>query len=171
MTKSNEWNGAQSFGRHLHSLDGGVPNPYLRVMYVSLGCSQPSLTPHLPTTRDAIGQALLPMDDDGMWPVYGFGTTATRAHSLQALSDPDKEYHGYKTVVEAYTAVMSRLKLSGPTSFAPIIRKAAYEAATRHEYFILLIITDGVIDTISERTDTINAIVEARCVTTYLATV
>lgn len=48
--------------------------------------------------------------------------------------------------------------MSGPTSFAPIIRKAIDIVKQLKSYHILLIIADGTID---DKPETINAIVEA----------
>lgn len=51
--------------------------------------------------------------------------------------------------MQAYLTAQSRVELSGPTDFAPIVRFAARRAASLPDdgskYSILLIITDGVI--------------------------
>lgn len=51
-------------------------------------------------------------------------------------------------VLDAYHSCLSRVQLYGPTNFAPIIKHVAqFAAAHRHgdKYFILLMITDGII--------------------------
>lgn len=50
------------------------------------------------------------------------------------------------------------LELSGPTSFAPIIREAIKIVAQARSYHILVIICDGQVDVVK---DTVAAIVEA----------
>lgn len=58
---------------------------------------------------------------------------------------------------------MKRVKLSGPTSFAPIIRKSieiVKMSKTRPQFHILFIIADGKVSDENEM-DTIRAIVEA----------
>ncbi|CAL4147494.1 unnamed protein product, partial [Meganyctiphanes norvegica] len=51
-------------------------------------------------------------------------------------------------VLDAYYASLSRVQLYGPTNFAPIINHVARFAASNRQgdkYFILLILTDGII--------------------------
>ena len=61
----------------------------------------------------------------------------------------------------AYANALSQVRLHGPTNFAPIINhvsKFAYSNKDGSNYFILLILTDGII---SDMPQTINAIVAA----------
>lgn len=53
-------------------------------------------------------------------------------------------------ILQAYTQALSYVQLYGPTLFAPSIRMAAqyasqYVSQQKQKYFILLMITDGVI--------------------------
>ena len=51
-------------------------------------------------------------------------------------------------VVEAYKACIRQIQLYGPTNFSPVINHVAKFAETYQDgsqYFILLIVTDGVI--------------------------
>lgn len=51
-------------------------------------------------------------------------------------------------VLEAYYSCLNRVQLYGPTNFAPIINHVARFAASNtagDKYFILLILTDGII--------------------------
>uniref|UniRef100_A0A6Q2XJZ2 C2 domain-containing protein n=1 Tax=Esox lucius TaxID=8010 RepID=A0A6Q2XJZ2_ESOLU len=67
-------------------------------------------------------------------------------------------------VVEAYQSCLPKIQLYGPTNIAPIIQKVASSASEEMhtkeamEYFILLILTDGVI---TDMADTREAIVHA----------
>ncbi len=52
-------------------------------------------------------------------------------------------------VLDAYQYAIRNVRLFGPTNFSPIIQRFAQIAATMHQngknYYILLIITDGII--------------------------
>ncbi|MCJ8746527.1 hypothetical protein PDJAM_G00142900 [Pangasius djambal] len=71
---------------------------------------------------------------------------------------------GIQGVVEAYQNCLPKIQLYGPTNIAPIIQKVANSASEEMhtkeamEYFILLILTDGVI---TDMADTREAIVHA----------
>ncbi|KAJ7399648.1 Copine-3 [Pitangus sulphuratus] len=71
---------------------------------------------------------------------------------------------GIQGIVDAYRACLPQVKLYGPTNFSPIINHVARFAAaatqqqTASQYFILLIITDGVITDLDQtRTAIVNA--------------
>ncbi|NXG55975.1 CPNE8 protein, partial [Hemiprocne comata] len=69
---------------------------------------------------------------------------------------------GIEGVLEAYHHSLRRVQLYGPTNFAPIINHVARSAAEvldGSQYFVLLIITDGVI---SDMAQTKEAIVNVR---------
>uniref|UniRef100_G3NAP5 Copine 3 n=1 Tax=Gasterosteus aculeatus aculeatus TaxID=481459 RepID=G3NAP5_GASAC len=63
---------------------------------------------------------------------------------------------GIEGVVEAYRVCLPQVKLYGPTNFSPIINhvacfaKQALQQTTASQYFVLLIITDGVITDMDE---------------------
>ncbi|TNN42275.1 Copine-4 [Liparis tanakae] len=81
-------------------------------------------------------------------------------HRLQV----DQDSKNLLGVVEAYQACLPKLQLYGPTNIAPIIQKVAHSASQEvhtkeaMQYFILLILTDGVI---TDMADTREAIVQA----------
>ena len=57
-------------------------------------------------------------------------------------------FDGVLGVLEAYQSCVPRIQLYGPTNFAPVINHVARFAAANQDgksYFILLIITDGII--------------------------
>ena len=148
FTASNEWQGRKSFGgRSLHHIviDPKTNriskwNPYQRVIR-------------------AIGEGLQDLDEDNLIPVYGFGDERTKDHSVFSLI----ENSPCKSVDEAltrYTRTVGSVALSGPTSFAPIIKKAIEIVKETKKYHILLIIADGRVEN-QQDLDTREAIVDA----------
>lgn len=145
FTKSNTWQGGAPFFLHknLHTISG-ILNLYQQVL--TLMC-----------------QALGPFDDDQMIDAYGFGDTMTTNKSVFPLlstidgSGHVQEQACYKLegVLDCYNKIAPFVKMSGPTSFAPIIRKAIELVKVRNTYHILLIIADGAVDDIDETTDVI----------------
>uniref|UniRef100_A0A8C6SST7 Copine IVb n=1 Tax=Neogobius melanostomus TaxID=47308 RepID=A0A8C6SST7_9GOBI len=87
------------------------------------------------------------------------------SHDFAVNFDEDNpECAGIQGVVEAYQNCLPKIQLYGPTNIAPIIQKVASSASEEMhtkeamEYFILLILTDGVI---TDMADTREAIVHA----------
>uniref|UniRef100_A0A8C9ZZ24 Copine IVb n=1 Tax=Sander lucioperca TaxID=283035 RepID=A0A8C9ZZ24_SANLU len=87
------------------------------------------------------------------------------SHDFAVNFDEDNpECAGIQGVVEAYQNCLPKIQLYGPTNIAPIIQKVALSASEEMhtkeamEYFILLILTDGVI---TDMADTREAIVHA----------
>ena len=61
--------------------------------------------------------------------------------------DPDKICKGFEEVLERYEElVKNTIKLSGPSSFAPLIDAAIDIIKKEQSYHILVIITDGIVD-------------------------
>eukprot|EP00004_Rigifila_ramosa_P012422 TRINITY_DN268_c0_g1_i3.p1 TRINITY_DN268_c0_g1~~TRINITY_DN268_c0_g1_i3.p1 ORF type:complete len:298 (-),score=74.83 TRINITY_DN268_c0_g1_i3:65-916(-) len=140
-TGSNTQNGARTFGgRSLHDLS--QRNPYQHAISI-------------------IGKTLEAMDDDKMIPTYGFGDAQTGAQAVFSFLPNDQPCETFEGVLEAYRAVMPHVELSGPTSFAPLIRKAI-EVVKQNDgaYHILLIVADGQIGGVEEQ-QTVAAIVDA----------
>jgi len=137
-TKSNTWNGKLSFGNQcLHELNLGR-NPYQEVIQI-------------------IGETLEPFDDDKLIPVFGFGDVTTKDHTVFPFW-PDKSCYGFGEVLARYNEITPQIHLSGPTSFAPLIRAAIDVVKREKGYHILVIIADGEVDALKE---TAAAIVEA----------
>ena len=72
---------------------------------------------------------LLNYDYDKMIPVYGFGGkphSCSRVNHCFALNEDeeDPEVDGLEGILEVYDQALEYVKLSGPTFFHPIIRKA-----------------------------------------------
>ena len=139
FTKSNEWQGSRTFGgKSLHTIEPGVPNPYEEVIAV-------------------IAATLADFDADNLVPVYAFGDDQSRDRHVTPLHGKEL-CKGVDAVLEAYRSAAQRLQLSGPTSFAPIIRQACRIAGQEGHFHILIIIADGAVT--AER-ETAAAIVEA----------
>jgi len=139
FTKSNLWNGKRTFGgRSLHHLTPGALNPYQEVI-------------------DIIGRSLETFDDDKLIPAFGFGDTRTTDKGIFPFN-PDRPCLGVTEVMQRYTEIAPLVVLSGPTSFAPLIRGAIGIVQATKSYHILLIIADGEVTNVR---DTQNAIVEA----------
>uniref|UniRef100_A0A8D0A632 Copine IVb n=1 Tax=Sander lucioperca TaxID=283035 RepID=A0A8D0A632_SANLU len=134
----------------LHYIHPYQPNEYLKALV-------------------AVGEICQDYDSDKMFPVFGFGALIPPdfkvSHDFAVNFDEDNpECAGIQGVVEAYQNCLPKIQLYGPTNIAPIIQKVALSASEEMhtkeamEYFILLILTDGVI---TDMADTREAIVHA----------
>ncbi|KAK1174080.1 copine-3-like isoform X1 [Acipenser oxyrinchus oxyrinchus] len=121
----------------------------------------------------SVGLVIQDYDSDKMFPAFGFGAQIPPSwqvsHEFPLNFNPANPFcAGIQGVVDAYRVCLPQVKLYGPTNFSPIINhvaKFASEAAQQNsaakaatQYFVLLIITDGVITDLDE---TRNAIVNA----------
>eukprot|EP00768_Dysnectes_brevis_P002922 gnl/Dysnectes_brevis/2129_a2474_1371.p1 GENE.gnl/Dysnectes_brevis/2129_a2474_1371~~gnl/Dysnectes_brevis/2129_a2474_1371.p1 ORF type:complete len:534 (-),score=145.86 gnl/Dysnectes_brevis/2129_a2474_1371:46-1647(-) len=122
--------------------------------------------PHRPSQYElairAVGSVLAPYDSDGIIPAFGFGGRTAQGTSHCFPLDPSvPELPGVEAVIAAYKNALYHVGLSGPTFFAPSIRRASEIARgmTRGSgYVCLLLLTDGVL---CDMRDTVDAIVEA----------
>lgn len=74
-------------------------------------------------------------------------------------------------VLEAYYNCLNRVQLYGPTNFAPIINHVARFAASNLEgdkYFILLILTDGIITDMPQTKEVSNGVMAAKLLMLFL---
>ncbi|GER29520.1 calcium-dependent phospholipid-binding protein [Striga asiatica] len=153
FTKSNEWTGKRSCnGRSLHHIGNGL-NPYEQAISI-------------------IGKTLAAFDDDNLIPCFGFGDASTHDQDVFSFYPDDKFCNGFEEVLSRYREIVPKLKLAGPTSFAPIIEMAmTIVEQSGGQYHVLLIIADGQVtrsvDTengqlSSQERKTVEAIVEAR---------
>uniref|UniRef100_A0A668ASY2 Copine-3 n=1 Tax=Myripristis murdjan TaxID=586833 RepID=A0A668ASY2_9TELE len=117
----------------------------------------------------SVGNVIQDYDSDKMFPAFGFGAqippTWQVSHEFPLNFNPANPFcAGIEGVVEAYRVCLPQVKLYGPTNFSPIINhvacfaKQALQQTTASQYYVLLIITDGVI---TDMDDTRNAIVNA----------
>lgn len=84
------------------------------------------------------------------------------SHQFSLNGDPAHPYcAGIDEIIANYRKTLTRVTLHGPTSFAPVINNTieiAKEFQDGRHYFVLLIITDGII---SDMRQTIHAIINA----------
>uniref|UniRef100_A0A673W245 Copine 4 n=1 Tax=Salmo trutta TaxID=8032 RepID=A0A673W245_SALTR len=136
----------------LHYIHPYQPNEYLKALV-------------------AVGEICQDYDSDKMFPAFGFGAQIPPDFKCYCVCVlfwvfPTYVYGcaGIQGVVEAYQTCLPKLQLYGPTNIAPIIQKVASSASQEMhtkeamQYFILLILTDGVI---TDMADTREAIVQA----------
>ncbi|KAF8692692.1 hypothetical protein HU200_039525 [Digitaria exilis] len=131
FTKSNEWTGKLCFdGRSLHHV-GNAPNPYEEAIGI-------------------IGRTLSGFDEDNRIPCFGFGDTSTHDQYVFNFYRDGRACNGVSEALQRYREIAPHVRLSGPTSLAPIIETATrIVEASRHQYHILLIIADGQIPKIT----------------------
>ncbi|XP_004600855.1 copine-7 isoform X1 [Sorex araneus] len=134
----------------LHHISPTQPNEYLQALV-------------------AVGEVCQDYDSDKRFSALGFGARIPPkyevSHDFAINFNPDDdECEGIQGVVDAYRNCLPRVQLYGPTNVAPIISKVARAAAAEEcsreasQYFILLILTDGVV---TDMADTREAIVRA----------
>ncbi|CAG0885995.1 unnamed protein product [Darwinula stevensoni] len=109
------------------------------------------LNPYAMAIR-AVGDIIQDYDSDKQFPALGFGAQIPPmnqvSHEFYLNGHPENPYcSGIDGVLQAYYSALYRVTLHGPTYFAPVIRHVSRFAAasTGQDYFILLIITDGII--------------------------
>lgn len=115
----------------------------------------------------SVGDILQYYDSDKKIPTLGFGACIPPSHNKAshcfALNGDifDPECDGLDGVISAYKNALNNVNLYGPTNFAPIIELVADMAeeervTQQHQkYFILLIITDGIINDMQKTIDQI----------------
>uniref|UniRef100_A0A8C5HVA4 Copine-5-like n=1 Tax=Gouania willdenowi TaxID=441366 RepID=A0A8C5HVA4_GOUWI len=114
----------------------------------------------------AVGEIIQDYDSDKMFPALGFGAKLPPdgrvSHEFPLNGNMGNPYcNGMEGILEAYHQSLKTVQLYGPTNFAPVVNHVArYAAAVQDgsQYFVLLIITDGVI---SDMAQTKEAIVNA----------
>jgi len=117
----------------------------------------------------SVGGIIQDYDTDRMFPTYGFGArlppSGQVSHNFAVNFDPNQpSCHGIDGVLAAYQSCIRSVQLYGPTNFSPIINNVAQMASDalqgeqRLSYFVLLMITDGII---TDMEATKNAIVRA----------
>ncbi|XP_022886418.1 E3 ubiquitin-protein ligase RGLG4-like isoform X2 [Olea europaea var. sylvestris] len=150
FTKSNEWTGKVSFNnRSLHAV-GDIPNPYEKAISI-------------------IGKTLAPFDEDNLIPCFGFGDATTCDREVFSFHSDHTPSHGFEEVLARYKRIVPNLRLSGPTSYGPVV-DAAVDIVERSggQYHALVIIADGQVtkstrnkELSPQESETINSIVNA----------
>ena len=146
LTASNEWQGRLTFNRNsLHKIHpircDSVYNPYQRVISI-------------------IGKTLLPFTEAGKVFAYGFGDVTTQDSSVFNIAGKEgATCRDFKDVLSKYNEMIKDITLSGPTSFAPIIRRGMnHVKESGNKFHILVIIADGQME---DEASTVSAIIEA----------
>ncbi|KAG5838060.1 hypothetical protein ANANG_G00219790 [Anguilla anguilla] len=114
----------------------------------------------------AVGEIIQDYDSDKHFPAYGFGAKLPPdgkiSHAFPLNMDSENpNCVAIEGVLEAYFQSLRTVQLYGPTNFAPVINQVARSAADvtdGSQYFVLLMITDGVI---SDMVQTKEAVVNA----------
>lgn len=111
----------------------------------------------------SIGEVVCPYDSDQLFPVFGFGLYyGNRNYECTNINfQGGGSVYGLSGILNCYRDALLRIRLSGPTRFAPVIRLSR-EIAERsfmesRTYTILLILTDGVIDDMKSTVDEVVA--------------
>ena len=137
-------NGVPNTPLSLHYIKGKEPNQYEKAIYVC-------------------GNIVAYYDYDQLFPCYGFGAKIndipTQIFNLNFDQNPN--VHLIPNVIEKYHNALNFVKLWGPTNFGPILDSTINMVKNENnkmKYYILMILTDGMIDDIDY---TINTLVEA----------
>ncbi|KAL6067259.1 Copine-4 [Balamuthia mandrillaris] len=139
-------NGNPNYSNSLHYNNPQQPNEYVKAI-------------------TAVGEILSHYDSDQMFPVYGFGAKIPPGGQVSHCfplngnySDP--EVPGIQGILNVYQNALNSVTLYGPTIFAQVLR-AAFQIASsgnsqeNQQYYILLILTDGVINDMDATIDEI----------------
>jgi len=139
-------NGDPNLSKSLHYNNPNSPNEYVKAI-------------------TAVGEILRFYDSDQLFPVYGFGAkvppTNQVSHCFPLNGNPNNpEVYGIQGILDIYYRSLNTVTLYGPTIFSQII-KTGFEIASQQNsqseqhYYILLIITDGVINDMEATIDEI----------------
>ena len=121
--------------------------------------------------EDAIrscGNIIAYYDHDNLFPVYGFGGIPQNEnevnHCFNINFNEDPNIQGIDKIIEYYKRSLNAVTLFGPTYFTPVIKQVIKEInedlenrREENHYYILMILTDGII---IDMKDTIDCIVE-----------
>merc|ERR1712013_432083 len=128
-------NGNPQDPRSLHYNDPtGAPNQYI-------------------TAIKAVGDIIQDYDSDKLFPALGFGAkvppSGQVSHEFFLNLTQDPYCSGVDGILAAYHQSLNSVQLYGPTNLSPVINHVAnFARAYQHDpsnYFVLLIITDGII--------------------------
>ncbi|KAL9257290.1 E3 ubiquitin-protein ligase RGLG3-like protein [Drosera capensis] len=110
--------------KNLHAI-GTTPNPYEQAISI-IGCT------------------LSPFDDDGLIPYFGFGDATTHDIDVFGFYPDLRPCRGFEEALDRCREITPLIKLSGPTSSAPVIDAAiGIVEESRGQYHVLVIVADG----------------------------
>lgn len=127
----------------------GNPMDHRSLHYMQPGCIDNQYT----TAIRSVGSIIEDYDADKLFPALGFGAKVPPhfqvSHEFFLNLRPDSPYcAGVDGLLAAYTQAIQTVQLYGPTNFTPVIQhvtKFAQAYQDGSQYFVLLIITDGII--------------------------
>ncbi|XP_068658278.1 protein BONZAI 3-like isoform X2 [Aristolochia californica] len=109
-----------------------------------------------------VGEVIQFYDSDRHFPAWGFGgklhnDSVSHCFNLNGRRH-ECEVEGVPGILSSYASALHNVTLAGPTIFGPVINRAAQLAShslscNQSKYFVLLIITDGVITDLQETKD------------------
>ncbi|KAG6646481.1 hypothetical protein I3843_07G011300 [Carya illinoinensis] len=109
-----------------------------------------------------VGEVIQFYDSDKRFPAWGFGgrtSDGTISHCFNLNGSAGSfEAEGVEGIMTAYASALHNVALAGPTLFGQVINTAAQTAGqslsyNSNKYFVLLIITDGVLTDLQETKD------------------
>ncbi|KAG2694926.1 hypothetical protein I3760_08G166700 [Carya illinoinensis] len=109
-----------------------------------------------------VGEVIQFYDSDRRFPAWGFGGKTfdgTISHCFNLNGSAGSfEVEGVEGIMSAYASALHNVTLAGPTLFGQVIKRAAQIASqsvsyNSKKYFVLLIITDGVLTDLQETKD------------------
>ncbi|RHZ58585.1 hypothetical protein Glove_372g61 [Diversispora epigaea] len=133
----------------------------------SLHYNNPNVENSYQKAISSVGKILESYDCNKKFPVYGFGAKFNGVLShVHPLNNDHKnpEVTGIDGILTAYSQTLNSIELSGPTNFSPMINHMAQKirselnAGNNMVYYVLLIITDGVI---TDMESTVRALIKA----------
>ncbi len=115
------------------------------------------------TAIKAVGSIIEDYDTDKMFPALGFGArvqpSGQVSHEFFLNLNTNSPYcAGVQGLLQAYHTALQSVTLYGPTNFSPVINHVQQFAKTFQDgkqYFVLLIITDGIITDMEQTVDSI----------------
>ncbi|XP_030521094.1 protein BONZAI 3-like [Rhodamnia argentea] len=114
-----------------------------------------------------VGEVIQFYDSDRRFTAWGFGGRTydgTVSHCFNLNGSPDGyEVEGVEGIMAAYAGALHNVSMAGPTLFGQVINRAAQIAGkslsyNHSKYYVLLIITDGVL---TDEQETVDALVRA----------
>ncbi|KAA8536922.1 hypothetical protein F0562_029400 [Nyssa sinensis] len=109
-----------------------------------------------------VGEVIQFYDSDKRFPAWGFGGKTydgSVSHCFHLNGSASSfEVEGVEGIMAAYASALQNVALAGPTLFGQVINKAAEIAGhsltyNNNKYFVLLIITDGILTDLQETKD------------------
>ncbi|KAJ6899981.1 hypothetical protein NC652_026200 [Populus alba x Populus x berolinensis] len=158
FTKSNEWTGKVSFNnRSLHAI-GDTPNPYEKAISIigktmapfdednlipCFGFGDGRFSPWKLNSNN-VDSSFAPYDSSVELIFLFIYTATTHDQEVFSFHSDHSPCNGFEEVLACYKKIVPNLRLSGPTSYGPVIEAAIdIVEKSKGQYHVLLIIADG----------------------------